>query len=116
MPSQIRVTCPDCGDIELPMRAVELEVGGGVTLSDPLAVGRYRFRCRSCATVVHCEAQRYVVQLLLASGVRLLERSPIRPSRRAEQADDAPLGADDLERMRSLLERPFTVATFVGGA
>lgn len=116
MPSQIRVTCPGCGDVELPIGAMELEVGVGVALADPLAVGRYRFQCSSCDELVHCEAQRYVVQLLLASGVRLLDRSVIQPSRRPEQVQDAPLDDDDLDRVRALLDRPFTVATFVGSA
>ena len=114
MPTQIRATCPACGDVDLTVADVTLEVGRGVVLEDPLAVGRYRYQCPTCAAPVRREAQWYVVQMLLASGVAVDRPDPVRPSLRPEQRGVAPLGADDVARACRLLEAPFTVEDFVG--
>ena len=59
----IRTTCTSCGDVELTIDDVGLEMASG---SDE---GRYRFDCPFCGTTQRRPASRRVVSVLLATGV-----------------------------------------------
>jgi len=59
----IRTTCERCGDVELTVADVGLE------LEAEGAEGRYRFRCPFCMTTRWKPANRRVVGILLATGV-----------------------------------------------
>ena len=60
----IRITCPNCGDLELPADDVSLEMAVGAK------EGRYRFGCWYCGTTHRRPASRKIVRKLLAAGVR----------------------------------------------
>ena len=59
----IRTTCPSCGDVELTVDDVGLEMAVGAE------EGRYRFECPFCGTMQRRPASRRVVSVLLATGV-----------------------------------------------
>ena len=59
----IRTTCPSCGDVELTVDDVGLEMAVGA------AEGRYRFDCPFCGATQRRPASRRVVSVLLATGV-----------------------------------------------
>ena len=61
----IRASCADCGDVELTTRDVEVRV-----CTDDNQ-GTYSFRCPGCDLVVVKAAEPRIVELLVASGVRL---------------------------------------------
>jgi predicted RNA-binding Zn-ribbon protein involved in translation (DUF1610 family) len=59
----IRTTCPTCGDVELTVDDVGLEMAVGAE------EGQYRFSCPFCGTTQRRPASRRVVSVLLATGV-----------------------------------------------
>jgi predicted RNA-binding Zn-ribbon protein involved in translation (DUF1610 family) len=59
----IRTTCPSCGDVELTIDDVGLEMAVGAE------EGSYRFECPFCGTTQRRPASRRVVSVLLATGV-----------------------------------------------
>jgi predicted RNA-binding Zn-ribbon protein involved in translation (DUF1610 family) len=59
----IRTTCPSCGDVELTVEDVGLEMAIGAE------EGRYRFQCPFCGMLQRRPASRRVVSVLLATGV-----------------------------------------------
>jgi predicted RNA-binding Zn-ribbon protein involved in translation (DUF1610 family) len=59
----IRTTCPSCGDVELTIDDVGLEMAVGAD------EGSYRFECPFCGTTQRRPASRRVVSVLLATGV-----------------------------------------------
>lgn len=62
----VRATCPDCGDVELTTREVTVRV-----CADDES-GAYAFRCPSCHMTVLKPAEPHIVDLLAASGVRVV--------------------------------------------
>ena len=61
----IRASCPTCGDVELRIGDVE------VKMCSSTSEGSYVFRCPSCLLAVSKPAEPNVVDVLVASGVRL---------------------------------------------
>lgn len=61
----IKASCPTCGDVELTTRDVQ------VLLCATTNEGSYAFRCPSCRLAVSKPAEARVVDVLVASGVRL---------------------------------------------
>jgi predicted RNA-binding Zn-ribbon protein involved in translation (DUF1610 family) len=59
----IRTTCTTCGDVELTIADVGLELAAGAN------EGRYRFDCPFCGTTQRRPASHRVVSVLLATGV-----------------------------------------------
>jgi len=59
----IRTTCSDCGEIQLTVGDVELELSPGTD------GGHYRFDCPVCGTTQRRPATARVVSILLATGV-----------------------------------------------
>ena len=59
----IRTTCDRCGDVELTIRDVGLELEAEGT------EGSYRFDCPFCGTMQRKPASQRVVSILLATGV-----------------------------------------------
>lgn len=57
----IKVTCPDCGDIDLQPTDLELNVAP--------TWATYRFRCSECSTLVSKPADTEIVDLLSSAGV-----------------------------------------------
>ncbi len=62
----VRATCPDCGDVELTTREVTVRV----CADDD--TGAYTFRCPVCHMTVLKPAESHIVDLLAASGVRVV--------------------------------------------
>jgi hypothetical protein len=62
----VRATCPTCGDIELTVDEVQVQVC--VTT----AQSTYSFLCPACAYLVNKEANDSVVESLTSAGSRLL--------------------------------------------
>jgi hypothetical protein len=69
MATVIKASCHDCGDVELAVRDLEVRV----CTTD--AQGAYVFRCPSCLMSVAKPAEQRVVEMLVASGVSLVEWS-----------------------------------------
>src|SRR4029453_10532657 len=67
MATVIKASCHDCGDVELAGNDLE---GRGCTQDDQ---GSYVFRCPSCQMSVVKPAERRIVDMLVASGVPLVE-------------------------------------------
>lgn len=61
----IKASCPTCGDVELTTRDVQ------VLLCATTNEGSYAFRCPDCRLAVSKPAESRVVDVLVASGVRL---------------------------------------------
>ncbi len=59
----IRASCPDCGDVELTTKDVQ------VRICDDNNVGTYSFRCPHCRMTVVKPAESRTIDLLVASGV-----------------------------------------------
>lgn len=57
----IKVTCPECGDIDLQPSDLELSVAP--------TWATYRFRCSECGEVVRKPADTEIVDLLSSAGV-----------------------------------------------
>jgi predicted RNA-binding Zn-ribbon protein involved in translation (DUF1610 family) len=96
----IRASCPDCGDVELTSDDVSVRV----CAEDNQAT--YSFRCPSCTMAVVKEAETRIVDLLVASGVRL---SVWRlPAELREAHYGAPITHDDLLDFHEILHRDET--------
>lgn len=61
----IRATCADCGDVEMTSDDVIVRV------CVDNGQGAYAFRCPECSMAVSKPAENRVIELLIASGVRL---------------------------------------------
>ena len=91
----IRASCPDCGDVELTTRDLTVRV----CIEDNQ--GSYAFRCPTCRMAVVKQAEQRIVDLLVASGVRLDEWRL--PAELAEPRVGAPINHDDLLDFHALL-------------
>ena len=67
MATVIKASCHDCGDVELGVGDLEVRV---CTQDDH---GTYVFRCPSCLMSVVKPAEPRIVDMLVASGVQLVE-------------------------------------------
>lgn len=84
----IKASCPTCGDVELTTRDVQ------VLLCSTTNQGSYAFRCPACRVAVSKPAEPRVVDVLVASGVRLSVWQM--PAELDEPHFGEPIGYDDL--------------------
>ena len=98
MPTTIRASCPDCGDIDLTVKDVSVRV----CLEDNR--GAYVFRCPECSFTVSKPAEPRVIDLLVSSGVKMLVWRL--PSELFEQHDGPVIDHDDLMTFHAQLQEP----------
>ncbi len=84
----IRASCTICGDVELTVHDVE------VRICDTTDAGEYTFDCPRCACAVRRAADPHIIDLLVASGVRLVNWSL--PLELFEVHSGPPISHDDL--------------------
>jgi hypothetical protein len=84
----IKASCPTCGDVELTTRDVQ------VLLCATTNEGSYTFQCPACRLAVSKPAEARIVDVLVASGVRLSVWQM--PAELDEPRDGAPISYDDL--------------------
>lgn len=84
----IKASCPTCGDVELTTRDVQ------VLLCATTNEGSYAFRCPACSLAVSKPAEPRIVDVLVASGVRLSVWQM--PAELDEEHAGAPISYDDL--------------------
>lgn len=92
----IRASCATCGDVEVTSRDVTVRV-----CRDDSS-GSYTFACPDCHGIVVKAAEPRIVELLVASGVRLVTWSL--PSELSEAKVGDPIDHDDLLDFHALLE------------
>lgn len=91
----IRASCGECGDVELTTDDVTVRV-----CADDNS-GSYSFRCPQCEMAVVKSAEPQIIELLVASGVRL---STWRlPAELTEPRQGRPITHDDLLDFHDLL-------------
>src|SRR5688500_6089069 len=95
MATVIKASCHDCGDVELAVRALSVRV---CTEGEN---GSYVFRCPTCQMSVVKPAEQRIVDLLVASGLELIEWRL--PAELFEPHDGAPITHDDLIDFHHLL-------------
>ncbi len=96
MATVIKASCHDCGDVEL--RVDDLEVR--VCTQDEQ--GTYVFRCPSCQMSVVKPAEQRIVDMLVATGVPLVEWQL--PAELYEPREGLPITHDDLIDFHHLLQ------------
>ena len=84
----IRASCPTCGDVELTTADVQVRVCSSTD------EGAYLFGCPICRMTVTKPADQRIIDLLLASGVRLRRVAAARRAR--EPRNGPPISYDDL--------------------
>jgi hypothetical protein len=92
----VRATCPRCGDVELGVERVEVQLC--VTTS----LATYSFRCPTCSFLVNKEANEAVVASLTAAGSRLLAWAM--PAELDEPKTGPKISHDDLLEFHLALE------------
>jgi hypothetical protein len=93
----IKASCPTCGDVELTTRDVQ------VLLCSTTNQGSYAFRCPACRVAVSKPAEPRVVDVLVASGVRLSVWEL--PAEMREEHHGGPISYDDLLEFHFELKR-----------
>ena len=93
----IRASCSTCGDVEVTSRDVTVRV----CRND--SSGAYSFACPACTGIVVKAAEPRIVELLVASGVRLVTWSL--PAELDEPKVGRPIDHDDLLDFHALLQR-----------
>jgi hypothetical protein len=88
MTTQIKATCPDCGEVNLTPDDVQLMVCAVQTLS------YYAFDCSGCVRQVRKPADDRIVSLLKSGGVRV-QRWRV-PAEALEEKNGPALGYDDV--------------------
>jgi hypothetical protein len=88
MTTQIKATCPECGEVSLTPDDVQLMVCSVQTLS------YYAFDCGGCVRQVRKPADDRIVSLLKSGGVRL-QRWRV-PAEALEEKTGPTLGYDDV--------------------
>jgi hypothetical protein len=96
MATVIKASCHECGDVELGVAELHVRVCTADTQ------GSYVFRCPSCQKAVVKPAEPRIVDLLVASGVELIEWRL--PAELFEAHDGAPISHDDLIDFHHLLQ------------
>jgi hypothetical protein len=99
----IRASCPDCGDVELTSQDMTVRL----CVEDNR--GSYVFRCPTCRMTVTKATEQRIVDLLVASGVKV-EMWTL-PLELRERPVGAPLTHDDLLAFHELLEQDDWFAT-----
>jgi hypothetical protein len=96
MATVIKASCQDCGDVELGVRDLEVRVCA------QYEQGTYVFRCPSCQMSVVKAAEPRIVDMLVASGVQLVEWKL--PAELFEPRGGDPITHDDLIDFHRLLQ------------
>lgn len=96
MATVIKASCHDCGDVELGVADLRVRV---CSHDDQ---GSYVFRCPTCQMSVVKPAEPRIVDLLVASGVELVEWEL--PAELFEAHAGAPISHDDLIDFHQLLQ------------
>ena len=94
----IKASCPSCGDVELTVGDVTVRVCAADN------TGSYAFQCPMCRLAVVKDAENRIVDLLVASGVRLDVWAL--PAELFEPKTGAPINHDDLLDFHEFLQRP----------
>ncbi|MEO7430104.1 MAG: hypothetical protein ABIY48_12065 [Acidimicrobiales bacterium] len=96
MTTVIKASCHDCGDVELGVTELSVRVCTAATQSSSV------FRCPSCQMSVSKPAEQRIVDLLVASGVELVEWRL--PAELFEAHGGEPITHDDLIDFHRLLQ------------
>jgi hypothetical protein len=96
MATVIKASCHDCGDVELGVNELSVRVCTADTQ------GSYVFRCPTCQMSVAKPAEQRIVDLLVASGVELIEWRL--PAELFEAHEGSPVTHDDLIDFHELLQ------------
>lgn len=91
----IRASCGDCGDVELTTEQVTVRVCAEDNQ------GSYAFRCPTCSLSVVKPAEPRIVELLVASGVKL--DTWHLPAELSEAHHGRPISHDDLLDFHALM-------------
>jgi len=110
MATVIKASCQECGDVELGVSELRVRVCTSDTQ------GTYVFRCPSCQMSVTKPAEPRIVDLLVASGVELIEWQL--PAELFEPHRGEPITHDDLIDFHRLLQSDgwFDVVVALGAA
>lgn len=92
----VRATCPKCGDVELTVNDVQVQ------LCVTTAQSTYSFLCPECSTLVNKEANDSVVESLTSAGSRLVAWTM--PAELAEPKSGPSISHDDLLEFHLALE------------
>lgn len=98
MATVIKASCMDCGDVELGVAELRVRVCPEATQST------YVFRCPTCQMSVAKPAEQRIIDLLVASGVELIEWHL--PAELFEAHDGDAISHDDLIDFHRLLQSP----------
>lgn len=96
MATVIKASCHDCGDVELGVEQLRVRVCTADTQ------GTYVFRCPTCQMSVAKPAEQRIIDLLVASGVELVEWRL--PAELFEAHQGAAICHDDLIDFHRLLQ------------
>jgi hypothetical protein len=96
MATVIKASCHECGDVELGVAELSVRVCTADTQ------GSYVFRCPTCQMSVAKPAEQRIIDLLVASGVELIEWRL--PAELFEAHYGAPIAHDDLIDFHHLLQ------------
>jgi hypothetical protein len=104
--AEIRTNCPSCGQVDMTADAISLEV------ERDGESGSYAFTCPDCSAGITKRADRKIVALLLAAGVRPAveagsheDTAPALPVQDRSPAPEAPaFTLDDLIAFHFLLD------------
>jgi hypothetical protein len=97
MATVIKASCHECGDVELAVDDLRVRI----CAEDEQ--GSYVFRCPTCQMSVVKPAEQRIVDLLVASGVELVQWRL--PAELYERRHGAPITHDDLIDFHHLLQR-----------
>lgn len=100
--TQIRTTCPTCGEIDIAPDSVLLY------LTPTRDRWFFAFRCPVCGRDVHHPATRKIVAMLVAAGERSSD-APVPAEDRSPDPEAPPLTLDDLIELHFLLQEELTV-------
>jgi hypothetical protein len=103
--TNIRATCPGCGEIDLTADDIELRI------ANPEDESTYHFNCPKCVSDVSKPADARIIQLLLSGGVKatLIEQDEGHPG-------DPAFTYDDLLDFHLELETENALQEFLQGA
>jgi hypothetical protein len=92
----VRATCPECGDVELTVHDVQVQ------LCVTTALSTYSFLCPTCSLIVNKEANDAVVESLTSAGSRLVAWTM--PAELDEPKSGPRINHDDLLEFHLALE------------
>ena len=101
----VRASCPDCGDVEMSIRQVKVEVCRATEAST------YSFQCPTCRKRVCKPAAPHVVDTLVAAGVRPVVWDL--PAELTETKMGPPISHDDVLAFHFALADDAQVAAFL---